>query len=410
MKSQSSEGRAWRKKSINRYTIERVSSPEQLPVLKESWEALTSRVPGCSFFMTWGWHTTWWENFHDGNKLWLLVARDQRGLVAGIAPLMCTPRKLGPLTLRCLCFIGTGIAGPIHLDFIAEEKNLEAISAAFVEYLDAHQTDWDLLDLQSVREDAPVRDQISEAAGNSLERAPLACSIASLPTSWQEFQDENMNRKLRKTIRYYVRRLEKDFPGQVVFQAIDNESELNRSLDFLIAQSRQNFSQGQVASCFEDEAYCQFYRDLAQAALRRGTLRFFQLMVEDRIVAVQHCFQYQGIYYGYQTAYDPSWQKYSPGQQLLAHVFGEAIDEQAREVNMSHGENDYKEKWATGARYDYQLLYVRKKLARLWLLGIQSLDQGLNSFRAVVPLKARIQIGILIFAVRKVIHEFPDWF
>ena len=391
------------------YAIERLNSLDQLRNLKEPWEGLTARIPQCSFFLSWEWMSTWWHNFHDGNDLWLLTGKGQNGELAGIAPLMCRPLKLGPMIMRRICFIGSGVAGPIHLDIIAAEEVREELSAAFLAYLNAHDKEWDILDLKAIRDDSPLRAQLYEEVGRCLESDPEPCSIVSLPTSWETFQSERMNRKLRKTIRYYANKLEKDFPGEVVFQQIGTEAELDRSIEFLVINSRRLFSGEEVASCFENEAYCQFYKVMAHTALQQGTLRFYQLVVEGRIIAAQHCFKYKGIYYGYQTAYDPDWQQYSPGQQLLAHLFQEAIGEKAREVNMSHGENEYKGRWATGVRIDRQLLYVRNKLGRLWLRGVQSFDKLLGISRVVLPLKVRLQLGALIFAIIKFIEEFSDW-
>jgi len=395
---------------MEHYTIERLSSQNQLQALKEPWDALTARIPQCSFFLSWDWISSWWENFNDGNDLWLLTAKEQNGNLVGIAPLMCRPLTLGPLTLGRLCFIGSGVAGPIHLDIIVEEDVREELSAAFLAYLNTHDKEWDILDLKEFRDDSPLRQQLLEEVGRCLERDPEPCSIVSLPTSWATFQSEHMNRKLRKTIRYYTNKLKKDYPGQVDFEWINSEAELNRSLDFLMTNSRRLFSDGQVASCFENEAYCEFYKAMAHTALRQGTLRFYQLKVDKRIIAVQHCFIYQGTYYGYQTTYDPDWQQYSPGQQLLAHVFQEAISEKAKEVNMSHGENEYKTKWANDVRIDRQLLYVRNKLARLYLCGVQSFDGLLAGSRRVLPLKVRLQLGALFFIVRRLLDDFPDWF
>ncbi|MEJ2691385.1 MAG: GNAT family N-acetyltransferase [Deltaproteobacteria bacterium] len=292
----------------------------------------------------------------------------------------------------------SGIAGPVHLDFLAGEEERKELYAAFLQYLISHEREWDILDLQAFREDSPLKAAISTAEGRWHVRELQQCSFVSLPTSWEVFQDEQMNRKLRKTIRYYERRLEKDFPGRVALQLPANESELNQALDFLVSNSRRLFSRNEVASCFENEGYCKFYQDMVQAAFRQGTLRFYQLKVNDRIIAVQHCFSYKGIFYGYQTAYDPDWGKYSPGQQLLAHVFREAIREKAKEVDMSHGETDYKVRWATDARVDCHLLFVRNKRARLWLFGVRSFDRLVSFGRRVLSRELRQGLGRFVRA------------
>lgn len=377
----------------DRYTIERLNSQKQLLELKESWESLTERIPQCSYFLRWDWVSAWWDNLRNSSDLWLLTARDRSGELKGVAPLLCGPQKFGPLILRRIGFIGSGIAGPVHLDFLAGEEESKALAAAFLQYLNTHDEEWDILDLQACRADSYIKGQVAAAEGAWMVRTEEPCAYVSLPTSWETFQNTYMNRKLRKTIRYYERRLEKDFPGQVAFLQPENEAELQQAVDFLITNSRRLFSQMETVSCFENENYCVFFREMTRAAFRRCTLRFYLLKVGEQIVAVQYCFSAKGIFYGYQTTYDPDWAKYSPGQQLLAYVFQEAIGEKALEIDMSHGETDYKARWATASRINCRLLYVRNPRARLCLLGIRSFDGLIDVVRMVLPLDMRRRIG-----------------
>jgi len=297
------------------------------------------------------------------------------------------------MILRHVSFIGSGIAAPVHMDFLVEEAESEELTAAFLQYLISHELEWDILDLQALREDSPLKGQIVAASGSWLEREPLKCSFVTLPDSWEVFRDKLMNSKLRKTIRYYERRLEKDFPGQVISRKVTEEMELDPALDFLIGNSRRVFSRAEVASAFVNEEYCIFYREMVQRAFREGLLRFFLLTVDNRIIAVQHCFCFKGIYYGYQTAYDPDWRKYSPGQQLLAYVFREAIREKVREIDMSHGESDYKARWASDERNDCRLLLARNRRARLWLFCLRTFDWLVGIARRLLPVGLRRRIG-----------------
>lgn len=383
-----------------RYDIERLTTLEQLREVGESWDCLTIRISACSFFLSWVWMSTWWNNLRNDQELWLLTAKDRAGKLAGIAPLMRSRHRFGPMILRRLSFIGSGIAAPVHLDILAVEEERGELTAAFLQYLKSHDQEWDILELRALREVSPLKAQILAAEGRWLEREPAKCSFVTLPASWESFQNEYLNRKLRKTIRYYERRLEKDFPGRVVFQILTTESELNQAVDFLLRNSRRVFSQAEEASAFVNEDYCIFYRDLVLRSFRSGFLRFYQLKVDGRIIAVQHCFCFKHLFYGYQTAYDPDWGKYSPGQQLLAHVFQEAIKEKAREIDMSHGETDYKARWASDARIDCHLLYVRNRRARFWLSGIRTFDRLLNFARKSLPAGVRRRLGRLLLSTR----------
>jgi len=382
--------------ALSDYAIEKLSSPDELAALQESWNVLTEGMLDCPYFLSWDWISTWWRFMHDDHQLWLLTARSRDGHLVGIAPLMCRRDKIGPLAFRRLSFIGSGIARPAHLDIVARPEVREILASAFIRYLDAHHREWDLLELEGLRENSPLVSSLSTSAGRCLPREPVRCSFVSLPASWEDFQQEFMSGKLRKTIRYYERRLQKAYPGRVAFERVNSEADLRPALQFLIENSRRQFRQRGMDSCFESQNFREFYEKLVSSALRRGTLRLYQLRVNAEIVAVQQCFKFRDIFYGYQTAFDTEKREYSPGQQLLAFLFQESIGEKAREIDMMHGDTDYKSSWASGSRLDLHLFYGGNGRGKVWLAGLGLLDKAIHCSRRYLPNKLRQQINRLL--------------
>jgi CelD/BcsL family acetyltransferase involved in cellulose biosynthesis len=378
--------------ALSDYSIEKLSSADELTKLQAAWNALTEGIQDCSYFLSWGWISTWWQYLHDDHGLWLLTACLDGHLV-GIVPLMCSRHQIGPLTFRKLSFIGSGLARPAHLDIVARTEEREILSAAFIRYLDAHHQDWDLLELEGLQENSSLVSRLFASAGRCLSREPIRCSFVSLPASWEVFQKESMSSKLRKTIRYYERRLQKAFPGKVVFERLSSEAALLPALKFLVENSRRQFRERGMESCFESQSFREFYENLVSSALQRGSLRFYQLRVNDEIVAVQQCFAFKGIFYGYQTAFDADMREYSPGQQLLAFLFQESIGETAREIDMMHGDTDYKSSWANGLREDAHIWYGLNRRARLGLLIMGLMDKAIIFSRHWVPKKIRQYIN-----------------
>ena len=393
MSSTTSESDTIQAPSRSRFSIAKLRSEEEITALREDWQGLTEIIPDCPFFLTWEWISTWWRYLGVNNELWLLTARDTDDHLAGLAPWMRGHRKVGPITFRWLSFIGSGLARPAHLDIIARPGEEEILSAAFLQYLQNHRGEWDVLVLEGLRQRSPLVPLLSVRQGKCARRQPVKCAFVSLPTSWETFQQDCMTAKLRKTIRYYERRLEKHAPGKVVFLSASSESDLDAAVEFLIRNSRRLFRQRGFESSFEDHAFVSFYHNMARIALQQGYLRFYQLKVDDQIIAVQSCFRYKEIVYGYQTAFDSDWGKYSPGQQLLAHVFREAIREKAGEVDMMHGDTDYKSAWASDVRQDAHILYALNWWGKLWLLGINLVNGIIFLSRKVLPESMRQKIN-----------------
>jgi CelD/BcsL family acetyltransferase involved in cellulose biosynthesis len=383
---------------LSRYHIECLRSQDELLNLQAPWNDLTNEINNCSFFLTWDWIFNWWKYLHANHDLWLLTAKNQDGRIVGIAPLMRSHRKFGPLVFRRISFIGEGIAQPVHLDIVACHGKGRALTVAFLQFLHEHEKEWDVLELKGLRQDSPLEDCLSSAKGQSILRKQIESPLVSLPGTWEVFQNEQMSGKLRKTIRYYQRRLEKAFPGKVDFCSVSNKSDLNGILDFLIKTVRSRYINSNYDSCFDDQAFCEFYRNFVIETFDLGHQFFLQLKVNNEIVAVQHCLQYRNILYGYQMAFDPSWEMYSPGQQLLAYLFKEAIHSGKAEVDMMElgSNNRYKSTWASGVRIDSHVLYGRNIRGRLWLLTVSLFDVSILFFGKILPEPARKYLNQLL--------------
>ncbi len=376
---------------LSSYHIECLRSQDELLNLQASWNDLTNEINEISFFLTWDWTFNWWKYLHANHELWLLTARNLDGRIVGIAPLMRSYHKFGPLVFRRISFIGEGIAQPVHLDIVACHDKKNTLAGVFFQFLHGQKNEWDVLELKGLRQDSSLKDCLPSAKRQLLLRKQLEIPIVSLPNSWEVFQKEQMSGKLRKTIRYYQRRLEKDFPGKVDFCTVLNRSDLNDIVDFLIKTSCLKFAHSKYDSCFEDQSFCEFYRNFVIETFDLGHQFFLQLKVNNEIVAVQHCLQYRKILYGYQTAFDPSWEMYSPGQQLLACLFKEAIHSGKEEVDMMELgiNNRYKSTWASGVCIDSHVLYGRNIRGRMWLFALYIFDVSILLSRKVVPEPAR---------------------
>src|SRR5712692_386179 len=97
---------------VDRFSVQCVTSFEQLVALRSEWLALEAASGTELPFQTWEWSVTWWKHLHeDGfavrDRLRVCVIRDSANYVVGIAPLILTERPaIGPIRLRSLQFIG----------------------------------------------------------------------------------------------------------------------------------------------------------------------------------------------------------------------------------------------------------------------------------------------------------------
>jgi CelD/BcsL family acetyltransferase involved in cellulose biosynthesis len=353
------------------YCIERVRDETGLHALQEPWTALLAEAGQTPVFLTWEWISTWWRHYGHEDGLWLLAATDPAGRLIALAPWMRVRQHLGALGPRAIRFIGSGLVCPSHLCIIARPADQERACAALLAYLNEHQHQWDVLDLEAVALEWAAGTHLAERSGRMLERPSLICPYVALPDSWDAYH-ATLKKKLRRNLKYFHTLLEREHPGQADFDQVVDAGELDAAIDSLTAMLQKRRDD----SSFYDLALVGFHREMAALGLARGWLRFYQLRIGDQPIAALYCFRYGDVVYAYQIGFDLAWARYSPGRLLIGYALEQSIREGAREFDWLRGEHDYKFEWTDQCRVDLNLLYSKTPPGRLWLYGVDLFERA----------------------------------
>ena len=366
------------------HRVERANSEDELSGLQAAWTALLTDVPAVPIFLTWEWVSTCWRHYGHGRELWLLIVKDETGRLAGLAPWMLMHHRLGPLRLRRIRFIGSGLVCPCHLDVIARPGEKAAVCAALLSYLYANRREWDVVDLEGVAENCVLESHFARLDGRCRVTKDLVCPLISLPDSWEAYH-KSLKKKLRRNLRYFDSLLEREHPDQAFFHRVTEADELSSAMDSLVTMHQKRWhGKGQV-TCFDNSRYVRFHCEIAALALERGWLRFYQLKVADQAIAALYCFRHQDTFYAYQIGFDPDWSRYSPGRLLIAHVIQESIKEKARAFDWLRGEDEYKLAWASEESVDSYLLLGTGWKGHLWLFGVDVWRMAISIGRRTLP-------------------------
>ncbi len=85
--------------------------------------------------------------------------------------------------------------------------------------------------------------------------------------------------------------------------------------------------------------------NMSSIAAARDELRFFQIAIEDVVVATRIGFQFGSELYLYHAGNDPAWDAYSIMTTLLAEIIKWAIDAKVTTLNLSTGMDRSKTRW-----------------------------------------------------------------
>lgn len=324
-----------------------IREPAGITVSRDVWRTLQARCPDLTPFQTWEWNEAWWRHFGARKHLLLLIFHANEQPV-GIAPLYIS-RHLGT-PLRRLAWVGTGQSdylGPVVLPGHASE-----VAGVLWQTLQAHQTCWDIADLQQIRADSPLLAD-SQLPPTAILLPMEPCPYLPLPDSWSVLT-AHLGKKMRSNLGYYERLLYRTFPDTRMFLA--DASTLEEGMDAFFALHQSRWNARWLPGVLRSRRVQAFHREIATRFLANGWLRLHLLQADGNLRAALYCYALGKRTYYYLGGFAPEYARYSPGTLLTAQAIRNAIAEEHIEFDFLRGSEAYKYRWQPEQRINYRLL------------------------------------------------------
>ncbi|MBW7886129.1 MAG: GNAT family N-acetyltransferase [Caldilineaceae bacterium] len=347
----------------NRYQGQLITSvygPDAVPTgfdaLAAEWNSVVQRSRFNSIFLTHEWQTTWWNALGKGD-LWIVAfRRDDTHELVGIAPLFLNTVSEGPDSgKRQLNLVGC-IEVSDYLDLLAVRGWEQAVYSALLAWLRGPDAPaWDILDICNVPEDSLTYRELPPL----YQAAGLAVSVTQedtapqfvLPLRYEEYLQEQVDKKQRHEIRRKQRRAERE--AVVDFYRVGPQHVLEAEVDDFVALQRA--SRPDKADFMTAEMR-RFFLAVARRMLEAGYLRLLFLTLDGEKAATLFAFEYNHRFWLYNSGYDPdSHSQLSPGWVLLAYAIQYAIASGSRVFDFMQGDEEYKYRF--GAQ-DYKVMRV----------------------------------------------------
>ncbi|HLU65077.1 MAG TPA: GNAT family N-acetyltransferase [Kofleriaceae bacterium] len=148
--------------------VRTITSRDRLEALAPEWDELVRRA-GASVFQGPSWLLPWWAEYHRvlGAELRVETVREGERLV-GIAPLYTRVGRRQPgLKLKEIRLLGDAGPRPPALDLVVEPGFEEEVGTLLAERLAAAADDWDVVDLQPLREPSRARAFLANRLGTA---------------------------------------------------------------------------------------------------------------------------------------------------------------------------------------------------------------------------------------------------
>jgi CelD/BcsL family acetyltransferase involved in cellulose biosynthesis len=299
--------------------------------ITDQWEALWRRDRNATPFQSPQWLLPWWKHF--GSDTPHVIASSSGGELNALVPLYVLRDDDSGESLGL--FLGTGNSD--YLDVLGDASLvIEAITGA----------DCQLWDLQQLRPSSTLlTTPLPEGWSDNVEDQD-PCPILSIENAGDELQNL-LSTHARKKLRYFRRCLERE--GDVRYESATAET-LDTLLDALYELHAARWQKRGLPGVLADDVTQAFHRDAARRMLDAGALRMHGIRINERIVAVFYGFAHHDTVYYYLSGYDPSLEKLSIGNVIVAQAIETAVRDGAKTFDFLRGAEEYKYSWGATDR------------------------------------------------------------
>ncbi|MDQ3915405.1 MAG: GNAT family N-acetyltransferase [Actinomycetota bacterium] len=298
------------------------------------WRDLLARDPDRHVFATPEWNLVWWEEFAAEKELTVLEVR-RDGETMALVPLY---RKIedGRKVLR---FVG-GIDLTDYLGPVCAAEDRRDAAGALVEWLRSGDVEWDELDAHNMPVPLGFAEYLVERADTCDFRFALdqeeTAAVLPLPAGWDAYL-ASLDSKERHELKRKRRRLDRDHPD-AVFRTATPET-LEDDLKTFVGMHRG--AEGHKGHFMRPEV-ATFFERAARAFMPLGWLRLDFLEVGGRAVASTFGFELDGVFYLYNSAYEPDAGRLSPGLMLVSELVKSSIERGLAKFDFLRGPERYK--------------------------------------------------------------------
>lgn len=345
-----------------------VTALREFDALAPIWAEVAREAGQTSPFLSHDWFACCWRTAGPlkRREVWLL--EDAAGPVA-LLPLAYGRSTIRGIPVRVLSFLDAPDT-PLA-DFLVTRGHDEVV-AALAEALRARR-DWDLLRLAKLPAEGATAKALQAGLGADFPGRLVARESSpylALDGTWEQFF-RSRSQRFRKTCRNIENRIHRRGALDVEeHRWVDPDGPIFRDL---IEVSLASWKAEQGVALATMDGMPRFFRELTQRASAQGWLRLWILRLEGRAVATEYQLAAGDTVHALRADYDAALAEVSPGAYLNLEIVRRLFAAPGvRVYDMGPGANEYKLRWASGARELVTLAFYAPTLAGRLLRGLET--------------------------------------
>ncbi|QAT40500.1 GNAT family N-acetyltransferase [Clostridium sp. JN-9] len=336
--------------------IKLITTTEEFYKLKEPWERLQQMDKDVTYYSTFEYNWIWWNVYKNENiRQLFIVAVKENGQVIAIAPFVIKKVNEKLFSYKLLEFLGTGDYLGILLDRNCEIKSDTIIKKIF-NFVESESRQFERIKLTHIKADSKLSAYMLKNKKHNMDfKYLIECPILRFNRfkSFQDYKKEFASSNAKQ----YSNKLQRKVDYS--FRVICNENEdvydrisklhINEQNYLIEAKGRKGRS-----SLYEDEFHSEFVKNIFN-----HNSNVITFVIEDKngnILIYETCYLYKRILHMWNTAYDPSYEKYNLGKIINLKIAEYLFENNMADIfDFGAGRYFWKFEWADDFMLDYEL-------------------------------------------------------
>lgn len=342
--------------------------------LETEWSALLSRSGANTIFLSFDWMHAWVSIFSNSVLPYLIIIRDDKSNLVGIAPFYKSKLKiLNILPYNTLRIIGDIPTGAEYPSFIAKNSIENKVYETIIECLIKHRYEWDCIWITNLGGWQTSTERLRKYFSSPIffcNHWIKSFGAIKLPEAVENF-NQSLSLNMRQQISRQDRKIKKR--KKLSFRKCQKQHELPVFLNALFDLHYKRWHKvGEIGSFKRKPDMVYFYRKFAKYALEKKWLWLYGLSDNNEFKAIQLGYVHNGIYHQLQEGFDPD---YIPGvgNVLRKFIIEALITEGIKIYDFLEGMTEHKRRWGAKERSGYDLLIGHRSLKNQ-LLFIKSIS------------------------------------
>jgi len=357
---------------LNMLKIIEVNEISHFLELKTIWNNLLEKSRDNNPFLTWEYLFTYWKHFGKDKELKILCVKNERNEIIAIIPLRLSRYKPARLftynVIEPLAYRGADYNG-----VIITEKEAKCLKLVF-DYL-AGQKDWDFIYLYEILETSSAY-KLLQLKNTIVPFDFYRGSVCPYITIHGLLENilKTLDSKFRKNLRRCLKRLQEDY-GTVELIDFKKFKSIEDSMAAFFNLHQKRWLSKNRPGVFSTEETKNFFLDIAKKFAEKGWLALYFLVIDDRPVATQLCYEYSQKMYYVLGGFDPDFYQYSVGNIITLKMLEKCVEKSFKEYDFLKGGEPYKFDWTNTFRSILGFRFVNKKkaFATICDLGIKTI-------------------------------------